>query len=216
MVIELLKPYIKLVDFIAEMMGPDTEVVLHDLTDLDNSVIAIRNSHISGRGVGAPATDLVLKVMKEVKYNNTNFLCNYKGYSKDGNLLRSSSFFIREKNQIIGVICVNTDCEKLIQASKLLSQFVSFNICSQAHDEVTETLNHSVEELTLDSINPIVESMNIDPKRMNQDEKMEVVKILYDKGVFLLKGAVGHCAQTLHISESTLYRYLTKIKREDG
>ncbi|MGL4337068.1 MAG: helix-turn-helix transcriptional regulator [Turicibacter sp.] len=214
---ELWQPYIKLVDFLAEMMGPDTEVVLHDLIDLDNSVIAIRNGHISGRSVGAPATNLVLKVMKEVKYMETDFLCNYKGYSKSGNLLKSSSLFIRdEEKNIIGVICVNSDCEQLVKVNELLNNVLSFNKSTLKCDEITETFNHNVEELTLESINPIVEAMNIDPKRMNQDEKIEVVKKLNEKGIFLLKGAVGHCAKTLHISESTLYRYLNKIKKEEG
>ena len=48
-----LKKYIPLVDFLAEVFGDDAEVVLQDVSDFNNSVISIRNNHISGRKLGA-------------------------------------------------------------------------------------------------------------------------------------------------------------------
>jgi len=50
-----LDAYITLVDFLADFMGENTEVVLHDLTDWRHSIMAIRNGHITGRKVGAPS-----------------------------------------------------------------------------------------------------------------------------------------------------------------
>lgn len=54
-------PYIKLVDFLDAIMGPRSEIALHDLSDFSRSIIALSNGHISGRSVGGPATNLVLK-----------------------------------------------------------------------------------------------------------------------------------------------------------
>lgn len=42
-----LEPYISLVDFLADYLGSNTEVVLHDMEDWEKSVVAIRNGHIS-------------------------------------------------------------------------------------------------------------------------------------------------------------------------
>ena len=61
----LLKPYLPLVDFLAVVLGKNTEIVLHDVLDIDKSIIAIGNNHISGRVVGSPATNLVLKILKD-------------------------------------------------------------------------------------------------------------------------------------------------------
>ena len=58
----VLKTYIPLVDFIAGIVGPNCEVVLHDLSN-DESIVAIRNNHISGRK-GGPLTNLGLKLQK--------------------------------------------------------------------------------------------------------------------------------------------------------
>ena len=44
-----LESYKVLVDFLADYLGENTEVVLHDLSDCQSSIVAIRNGDISGR-----------------------------------------------------------------------------------------------------------------------------------------------------------------------
>ena len=55
---ELLKPYMPLVDFLADYLGSNAEVLLHDLTNLEHSIVKIRNGHISGRKEGTPVQTL--------------------------------------------------------------------------------------------------------------------------------------------------------------
>ena len=62
---EVIASYIPLVSFLGEVVGRNTEVVLHDLADIDASVVAIVNGEVSGRTVGSPATDLVLRELEE-------------------------------------------------------------------------------------------------------------------------------------------------------
>ena len=51
--------YVNMARVLADMMSPLLETVVHDLSDLDHSIIAIFNSHLTGREVGDPATDVV-------------------------------------------------------------------------------------------------------------------------------------------------------------
>ena len=44
-----LEPYRTLVSFLGEALGPDYEVVLHDLTSEEGTIAAIVNNNISGR-----------------------------------------------------------------------------------------------------------------------------------------------------------------------
>lgn len=209
-----LNSYIGLVDFLADFLGTDAEVVLHDMTDLENSVIAIRNNHISGRQVGAPATDLVLKILKNKKYDNYNYLSNYKGTSQLGKPLKSATFFIRnEKNKIEGMLCINMDVEKMSQVKDYIEQLLGFKEEQDNNDPISETLSQSAQELTLGSIQKVVDSFSIPPERMDQDEKIAIIRELSEKGVFLIKGAVGQAAQALKVSEPTIYRYLGKLKK---
>ena len=48
---KLLEPYGKLVEFLGEALGENVEIALHDLTSQEQEIVAISNSHISGREV---------------------------------------------------------------------------------------------------------------------------------------------------------------------
>lgn len=213
------KDYIPLVKFLALVLGPNTEVVLHDLRNYEESIIAIENGHISGRKVGGPVTDLVLSILKNKNYMDSEFVANYNGRTKSGNLLKSSSFFIKDEGgSIIGMLCVNTDISLYIDLHEQLGEFINYGMDMRLVDEVNkndiieENFGESVEEITLSSIEVVLADYDIPPERMSSAEKMEIVKKLFDKGVFLIKGEVSRVAEYLKVSDATMYRYLNKIK----
>ena len=210
----IIKQYIPLVDFLAQVMGPYTEIVLHDVSNIDCSVVAIKNNHISGRTVGSPATDLVLKILKDKKYKDKPFITNYRGISASGKLLKSSTYFIRDEQQhIIGLLCINIDYEKFAQFRNFLNELLDFPADNHGEDPL-EHFSTSVKEIAHESIVSIMSKFDVSPHRMSQEEKIKIVKEMYDNGVFLLKGAIGEVASLLKTSEATIYRYLNKIKKE--
>lgn len=215
-----LDKYIPMVNFIAAIMGKNSEVVLHDLTDLDHSVIAIRNNNISNREVGAPATDLVLKILKENSKYKGDFITNYHGVNKFNKLLSSSTFFIRDDDgSLIGLICVNTDetaLNSLMEAvSNVYSIYKKEPESEPKDDGESENLSSSIEELAQLSINKITSAKGITTEYLKQEDKIEIVGELYEKGIFLLKGAVQEVANALGASEATIYRYIHKIKQQE-
>lgn len=106
----ILQAYVPMVTFLGSVLGPDYEVVLHDLTDKNRSIIAIVNNHISGRQVGAPLTNIALKVLMDKSYEFSNFRLNDAGLTSDGKHLRSSTLFIKEESgKLIGMLCINFD-----------------------------------------------------------------------------------------------------------
>lgn len=98
-----------LVDFLQAVLGTNSEIVLHDFTDPAHSVVDIRNAHVSGRQVGAPATDFALKVISGDAFADQDYAAGYQAHSAAGKPLRSASYFIREGGGIVGMLCVNTD-----------------------------------------------------------------------------------------------------------
>ena len=207
-----LKKYIPLVDFLAEVFGDDAEVVLQDVSDFNNSVISIRNNHISGRKLGAPATNLVLKVMNG-NFTDKNYVTNYRGVSAVGKVVRSSTYFIKDdKNVVVGMLCTNIDIDKLVQLKNHLDGILK--LPEEIFEKTTERFSVSAEGLASDSIETILEESGISPERMSQEEKMEVVYKLDKNGVFLVKGSICKVASVLNVSNATIYRYLSKIRRE--
>lgn len=223
-----LAKYIPVVHFIGLIMGKNCEVVLHDVTKPDNSIVEIVNGHISGRKVNGPITDLALKVMKDKKYIEENFICNYESVGKNKKPFRSSSYFIKDDHdEIIGMICVNVDLSDLISARSILEdQIMLTNVLKVANPEphhveqqkssidlnVLESFEDNIEDLLLSLIKGVLSECEVAPERMSSNEKIEVVRKLNEKGVFLLKGGVSEVAKHLEASEATIYRYLNKIK----
>lgn len=209
-----LKKYVALVKFLGEVLGQDTEIALHDITNIDNSVVAIANGHVSGRTIGAPATNLVLKVLKDGKYNNKDYMTNYKGISSNGKVLKSSTYFVKDdNNEIVGMLCINMDLSKFQEFKDFLDKFIDIEHNYSKEEEI-ERFDNSVEEVAAESMEEIIKNIGIPPERMSKEEKMIVVKKLYDSGVFLLKGTVSETSIKLKTSEATIYRYLNEIKKE--
>lgn len=204
----IIRKFIPLVDFLAEVLGSNAEIVLHDFTDIENSVIAIRNGHISGRGIGAPATDLALRVIKDVALSSQNYLTNYQGKSQIGKILRSSSFMIRNDiQQIVGMLCINIDESEQQGDIKPLIMGTT--------DTAIERFSKTVDDVTDESIQSVLSKIQMPPERLSQNEKIEIIKELNSNGVFLMKSSVYNIASRLKISEASVYRYLKKIRKED-
>ncbi|WP_088001976.1 helix-turn-helix transcriptional regulator [Gottfriedia solisilvae] len=217
---ELLKMYIPMVTFIANVMGKHCEVVLHDLTNPENSIVAIENGEISGRRVGGPITDLVLKVMQEGAYKEVDFITNYKASVKGNRTCRSSSYFIKnETGEIIGVLCVNVDVTVLENVKSYLDDFIMTSFQNEGqkplkvhNSDVFENLHETVEDVLENMITKVLGDYHLSPDRLSIDEKLDVVRKLNEAGLFLLKGGVSELAQKLKVSEATIYRYLSKVK----
>ena len=108
----LLQQYIKVTEFLGLTLGPDYEVALHDMTDKNRSIIAIANNHISGRDVGAPLTNVALKILMDKSYEVQDYRLHYCGMSAKGKVLRSSTMFIKQNGKLIGMLCINFDDTK--------------------------------------------------------------------------------------------------------
>jgi len=49
---------------------------------------------------------------------------------------------------------------------------------------------------------------------MQKDEKLETVRYLQKRGVFLVKGTIEKVANLLNVSRYTIYNYLVEVKSQ--
>ena len=206
--------YIPLVDFIADIIGSHCEVLLHDIVDVENSVIAIRNGYISGRYIGCPLTDLGLKLVENKSNLKHNALVNYRSRTDTGENLISSTYYIKDqKGELIGMICVNILTSLDHHINKIPTEFpltALFNtvVTPEDNEEVTESLSTSLDNVVDSAVKNLIAKYNISVERMSIEEKSAIVQQLGDNGIFKIKGAITKVATTLKTSESTIYRYL--------
>ena len=104
----ILNSYLSVADGVAEFWGENCEVVVHNLSRLDSSVMKIINGHLSGRQAGAPITEVTLSFVNKMMANPGMRHVTYFAKNKRGDTFKASISAIEGENgNIIGLFCIN-------------------------------------------------------------------------------------------------------------
>ena len=90
--------YKRLAHSLALQFGPNCEIVVHDLEteDMDHSIVAIENGHVSGRKLGDGPSHIVLESMHEDAPSPRPRAVPHTNEPPMAKLLKSSTIFIRD------------------------------------------------------------------------------------------------------------------------
>jgi len=145
------KPEALFVKAIAEMFGNKCEVLIHDFSHPQHSIVVIENGQVIGRKIGDPITDLALSVWKKNSYENKKIdrIVNYKNKTKNGKMLKFSTVFIRNnQKKIIGCICINYDITVHSMFYKLMDEFcTTVDFDKKKSEKDSETFTSDVNEV---------------------------------------------------------------------
>ena len=208
-----LKKYIPLVETIAEMFGSRCEVLIHDFSNPQHSIIAIKNGHVTGRKFGDPITDFALSAWRKGGFGDIkeDKKVNYKTKTKDGRILKSSTVFIKDKNsKIVGCLCINYDMTGHLMFEKTINEFCTITNLSEQKEG--ETFVKDVDEILENIISKAIEETNKPISLMQKEDNLRVVGIVDGKGGFMIKGAIDQLAHSLNVSRYTIYNYLEELK----
>lgn len=199
----------RVADVIASFWGRHCEVAVHDLTRLETSLVYIAGD-VTKRKPGSPITDLVLKALRR-DGDRVEDLLNYRTMTKDGRVLKSSTFFFRgRRGKVIGALCVNLDTTDFMNTIRLIETFVRDN--DDKGQNHRETFASTVNETIGSLIEQILGEIGKQPSSMSTEERFQFVRALEEKGAFLIKGAVDQVASITGVSKYTVYGYLQKIR----
>jgi predicted transcriptional regulator YheO len=210
-----LEQFFPLVDAIAETFGKNCEVVLHDLSKPEKSIIKIANGHVTGRTVGAPLTDLGLLLFeKEKKSDKNKPLVGYHTKTKRGADLKSTTVFIRNnKGKVLGCLCINVDVTPYKATQSILEEFCKTSVFSDVNVELDSpekfesSIDTLINELLVQSIKKIGKPLGY----MAKEDKLEIIRDLKKRGLFAIKGAAKKIAKELNVSLPTIYKYMEEI-----
>ncbi|GHV44494.1 hypothetical protein AGMMS49546_28550 [Spirochaetia bacterium] len=209
---QLLDSVKPIVDGIAAFLGENCEVVLHSFESLEHSVIHIANSHITGRGVGSPITDLGMKILRESTATSKNITGCYYSKTTDGKTLRSITIMIRNpSDKPIGMICINLNMD-----APLLSLINTLAV-PQAETPVNpENFVANLDELIKTTLRETITTINGHTDIPNHEKNKIIVYELIKKGMFDIRGAIDIVAQELSVSRYTIYNYVREHKSKIG
>lgn len=204
-------------DFLANSLGNNTEIVIHDTRDVSQSIVYIHNGHLSGRKIGDSMTNFALKLVKRNQHMLENYTTAYYATNATNRKFRSSTYFIKnQKNSLIGMLCINTDMTDLENVKHMLDSItqVSNNADgspSQKSIPPLELLSGNPTDTIRLMIQHTLARYPVDVERLTKDEKVAILAELDEAGVFLMKGGVSLVASELKLSGPTVYRYLQKL-----
>ncbi len=210
----ILKSMIPMVEGIANTFGKNCEVILHDIRYPQSSIIAIANGHVTGRAVGSPMSEYGLATLRKGQYDKP--IVNYSKKTKDGRLLKSTSLFVKDENgALIGFLCINYDISELTIAKNIINDMTNIIDMVDFTDDSEESYGSTVNEMLSSIVNKTLESVGKPVAFISKEEKVSIVQLLDEKGVFLIKGAIDYVAKVLCVSRYTVYNYLDEIRVND-
>lgn len=211
----ILKKYIRIAKFIADINGPDCEVLVHDLKNIKESIIFVANGHITGREVGGGITDYALSIITKDNYRTKDSVVNYIGRSNEGKITRSSTYYIKDDNgELIGLLCVNYDISKLLKMKNDIDYLINLNNDLQDDNILENFSNHkndSVDKFLDDSIRRCILESDSDVPINEVENIKNPINIMYKLGIFNIKDSVNSVANLFNLSPQTIYRYIQKL-----
>ena len=211
-----IKKYIDFSDFLGTVLGPDYEIIVYDL----KQILYIINGNISGRKSGDLLSPTMKNILQKEESAKETWLSNYRALSSNGKILRASSFFIKdESRKVVGGLNINFDDNRYKELSNLIfslchpDNYVSKNISIEikGNDEQTifsENISNTIDEI----LNRINKSLPFSD--LSHSEKLDIIRQLYQKGIFSMKGSVKTVGNRLCCSPASMYRYLELVKKE--
>jgi len=227
----LIAVFSSLVEPLGRALPSSSEVVLHDLSLLPNSIVAIYGD-VTGRRIGDPATDKLLGILSEMADQGGEGAGpgagGYETVLPDGRRLRSSTMMIRDVSGApVAALCINTDLSAWFTAQRVIDMMLGGARDAAAKPQLSavppgpvpveagEVFPHDVDELAALLIQRALDGAGIPVDLMHKKHKIEVVRDLKARGLFLLRDAVDMVAASLGVTRFTIYNYLNEIA-DDG
>lgn len=190
---------------LVETFGPDCEVVLHDLTTPQQSVVYVAGS-VTGRQVGQSFDHLVSQVLLSDRLQEDR-VANYY-FEANGRRIRSSTLLLRDdQGELVGAVCINLDTEPVRRQMEWLQTLLPQ---PPALPPASVEPPRHVAEVVTSLIDGIIGGR--EPAQLRREDRLELIRFMEEKGIFLMKGSVEQVAQRLGVTKVTVYSYLDQIR----
>lgn len=202
--------YKRLAHGLALQFGPNCEIVVHDLetSDLDRSVVAIENGHVSGRKLGDGPSHIVLEALQSD--GPLEDRAPYLTKTADGKILKSSTIFIRnDAGKPVGVLAINFDITLMKGFESILWTFIGAEESKRLDPEpITRNIGDLLDDLFRECEHVVGKPAEL----MTKDERVLAIGHLDRRGAFLISKSSEKACEFFGISKYSFYSYLNEAK----
>ncbi|MFS0646956.1 transcriptional regulator [Siminovitchia sp. 179-K 8D1 HS] len=209
--LDILKRYIPVADMIAATFGSNCEVVIHDLKNLQSSLIYI-TGNVTGRKLGAPTTEVIVRELRR-QGDDVKDMLGLTAQTRDGKFIKTSTSFIRDPHgKVIGFLGINFDITAFTMVNSIISEFSAAHDMEYIGKPFQESYAQTVEEVFENLIENTLREIGVPIADMKKEDKVLFVKKLEENGAFLIHGAVDRISEVLGVTKQTIYNYLDIIR----
>ena len=195
----LLEQLKQIAEGLGQTFAPFCEVVLHDLTDPRNAILAIHNN-LSAREVGEPATELGLARIADPNYPAV--IANYANAFADGRQAKSTSIGIKDAcGTYVAALCLNVDLTLFQNLQSVIGQFTSVD----AQGGTRESLNPAGADAIRARIDRFAAGRATTPRALRAEERRALLRELKASGCLEVRRASEIIAAHLGVSRATVY-----------
>ena len=183
---------------LADMFGNSCETLIHDMNNKKTSIVSIYHGQVTQRKQGESLTILGVKEVDD--FFEGKDLINCLGKTKDGRLLKSSTFHLRGEDYHYA-LGINYDYTHFAMAKASLEEFTAVG---QPIEEAIASSSNLLQDIFDECLKIVGKPVVM----FNRDDRLKMIELLMDRGAFDFTKGIPIIAEKLNISRYTIYKYL--------
>jgi predicted transcriptional regulator YheO len=196
-----LDPHLPICEAIVALFAPLAEVAVHDIRR--DRIVGIWNP-ISERRIGDRSLIDELPPYPEA----ARVIGPYPKVLADGRAVTSVSVVLHNaKGTARGLLCINFDRSPLDGMIDLLVRFAA-----PVEDRPPELFDKDWREQILLVVDEECRSRHLRRDRLSREQRLDLVRVLDDHGLFATRNAAAHAARALGVSRTTVYALLKEAR----
>jgi predicted transcriptional regulator YheO len=188
-------------------IGSQCEIVIHDLSDLEHSIVSIKGT-VTERKVGGCMTSRGLSLVRSGKTTD-NY--NYTTRTRSGKMVRSSLVFIKDdEGCLLACMEINFDTSPFVAFRRALETLAdpdeAYDFQNAFIDDAPEMLETMLQEA--------VDFIGKPTAQMSKADRLRVVQILDEAGAFEFRKAIPTVAGYLGVTRFTIHNYINELREK--
>lgn len=199
---------------LGKLLGQNCEIALFNVEDSKHKLVYLVNSQVTDRKYDEDMNQHELEALDRAEAQSGYSIFSYT--DKDGRRLKTAIFILKDKDsENTSIMIISFDITDFLLAKKTL-EFLCL-IDGKAENDINANNDNDYKNvgfLMEKIISDVLESYGKPVSYLSKEDKVKIVSMLKDKGVFLIKGSVEYIADKLCVSRYTIYNYLEEIRLE--
>ncbi len=205
---EMFQNLCEIAKMIAQTFGEHCETVIHDCDDYERFIARIYNGHVSGRKEGDHVNVAGMPVSRD-HFRELDPVTSYAGcevVTTGGRTLKSSTAYFKGKDYHYG-LGINFDITQYTGMRDALDRLISTSTNLEEEISSRQSLNSLV--------NDVLSGAGLPVDKMSKSDRLKVIGMLHERGVFQRQKAIPYVAERLKISRYSVYNYLKELGLSD-